>query len=88
MPVTIIRKKAPVCDTVAEVPVFSVGDPVVVGSLRFARGLLFEGLEGVVSQLLSAGGMRDVRPRDDLYRVQFAGFIGYLYFGELVRGKL
>lgn len=85
MPVTIIRKKAPVCDIV---PLFAVGESVVISDLRFSRGHLREGLEGKVTQLLHAGGMRDVRPRDDLYRVQFAGFIGYLYFGELSRGSL
>lgn len=86
MSVTIIRKKVHVCDAVASVPVFSVGDPVVVGPLRFPRGMLCEGLSGVVTQFLVAGGRWDVRPLDDLYRVQFAGFHGYLYFGELLRG--
>lgn len=88
MAVTIIRKKAPACDMPPSVPVFSVGESVLVGSLRFPRGRLSAGLSGVVSQVLTAGGMRDVRPADDLYRVQFAGFHGFLYFGELVRGSL
>lgn len=88
MSVTIIRKKAPACDVAPVVPVFSVGDPVVVGPLLFPRGRISEGASGTVLQLLRAGGMRDIRPKDDLYSVQFAGFIGYLYFGELSRGSL
>lgn len=90
MPVTIIRKKSPVVvppEGIRVVPVFAVGEPVVVGALRFARGMLREGLSGVVTQFLVAGGAWDSRPADDLYRVQFAGFHGYLYFGELVCAK-
>lgn len=83
MGVTIHRKKP---SQPSGVPVFSLGSPVSVGALKYARQGIKVGDCGVVAFHYPAGGCWDKRPKDDLYKVSFPGFDAFIYFEELVSG--
>lgn len=70
------------------VDVIPLGSRVRVVSPRAARFVCKDGDRGVVTKHCRAGGMWDVRPRDDLYFVELEGSarVVYLTYSELQRG--
>jgi hypothetical protein len=56
---------------------------VSVALLKYQRQTIKVGDRGTVLYHYPAGGVWDVRPKDDLYKIGFESFEAFIYYEEL-----